>query len=117
MTSTWDPMDVRAADPEEAAAPSLLDHGWPAPVPLPSLDGIDVPADRIRAVAEGDFTILGIPEQFGGLGHGLAGVAGAQRQLARLDPSIAIALNMHSLTVGLMADYWDEHRDKSWMLL
>jgi alkylation response protein AidB-like acyl-CoA dehydrogenase len=33
------------------------------------------------------------------------------------DPSTAIALNMHSFTVGLMADYWQRHRDTSWMLL
>ncbi|GGV70652.1 oxidoreductase [Streptomyces griseoloalbus] len=99
---------------------TLLDAGWhmpdawPGPVHDPE-EG--TPAERIRAVAASGFASLAIPEAFGGAGADLAGTAAAQRALARRDPHAAIALNMHSLTVGLMTDYWERHRDTtSWLL-
>ena len=101
---------------DEAAA-DLIGLGWDAPIEIPDLSGLDEPAERIRAVAQTDFPALAIPEDFGGGGCHLAQVAAAQRALAMADPSAAIALNMHSLTLGLMTDYWQRHRDTSWMLL
>ncbi|SDF98636.1 Acyl-CoA dehydrogenase [Sinosporangium album] len=95
----------------------LLDSGWRTPwTPAPPERGTRG-ADRIRQVAASGFAELAIPREFGGAGAGLVEVASAQRALAARDPSVAIAVNMHSFTVGLMADYWRRHRDTSWMLL
>ncbi|MEK8173293.1 acyl-CoA dehydrogenase family protein [Streptomyces sp. M19] len=74
-------------------------------------------AERIRDLAAGGYAALPIPEEFGGAGASLVEVASAQRALGMVDPSAAVALNMHAFTVGLMADYWQRHRDTSWMLL
>ncbi|WP_130800274.1 acyl-CoA dehydrogenase family protein, partial [Streptomyces otsuchiensis] len=74
-------------------------------------------AERIRALAAEGYASLPIPTEFGGAGAGLAEVAAAQRALGQVDPSAAVAMNMHAFTVGLMADYWQRHRDTSWMLL
>lgn len=108
--------DGAAAEAHDALG-DLLELGWESPVQVPDLSAVDDPAERIRTVARGDFAILAIPEDFGGRGCTLAEVAAAQRRLAIESPSTAIALNMHSLTVGLMTDYWQRHRDTSWMLL
>ncbi|WP_461029674.1 acyl-CoA dehydrogenase family protein, partial [Streptomyces sparsus] len=85
--------------------------------PPPDADGEATAADRIRAVAASGFASLAVPEVFGGAGATLLGTAAAQRALAKADPGAAIALNMHSLTVGLMTDYWQRHRDTTWWLL
>lgn len=108
--------DDRTATGDVADVAEVLATGWPAVVEVPSLPEADA-ATRIRAVAAGDFPVLAIPTQFGGLGQGLLRAAAAQRQLALVDPSVAIALNMHTLTLGLMAEYWRRHRDVSWFLL
>lgn len=99
---------------------ALLDAGWHVPGAWsgPTHDPDEgTPAERIRAVAASGFASLAIPKAFGGAGADLAGTAAAQRALGRHDPHAAIALNMHSLTIGLMTDYWERHRDTtSWLL-
>ncbi|MCX4637628.1 acyl-CoA/acyl-ACP dehydrogenase [Streptomyces platensis] len=112
-------MGNRAEEPPPHRA--LLDSGWHTDwhtdgAPGGGPDGASGP-DRIRQVAASGFAALAIPREFGGAGAGLVEVAAAQRTLGVVDPSAAIALNMHSFTVGLMADYWQRHRDTSWMLL
>ncbi|WP_327158317.1 acyl-CoA dehydrogenase family protein [Streptomyces tubercidicus] len=112
-------MADRAEEPPPHRA--LLDSGWHtdwAPDGVPDgAAGHASGAARIRRLAASGFAALAIPQEFGGSGAGLVEVASAQRALGVLDPSAAIALNMHSFTVGLMADYWQRHRDTSWMLL
>ncbi|WP_067475355.1 acyl-CoA dehydrogenase family protein, partial [Nocardia amamiensis] len=110
MRAAHDP--VRVGD----AAGEFLDQGWPAPMAIPVLGQAD-PAERIKTVARSAFGALAIPEQLGGAGCALVDVAAAQRALARVDPATAIALNMHSLSIGVMVDYWRRHHDDSWMLL
>jgi alkylation response protein AidB-like acyl-CoA dehydrogenase len=105
----------------------LLDAGWEVPAFLDDLKPAGpeataagpeaTAAERIRAIGATGYATLPIPERFGGGGAGLVTVAAAQRALGRLDPGPAVALNMHAMTVGLMVDYWREHRDTSWMLL
>ncbi|MEV6570224.1 acyl-CoA dehydrogenase family protein [Streptomyces sp. NPDC051577] len=116
-------MSDAAADATERAghteAPhlSLLNAGWStAWTPAPSREGA-CGADRIRDLTAHGYAALPIPREFGGAGASLVEVAAAQRALGMVDPSAAIALNMHAFTVGLMADYWQRHRDSSWMLL
>src|SRR5689334_1029692 len=66
------------------AGGSVFDAGWePMPCAIPELAAVEPGAARIRRVADSDFPRLPVPEQFGGLGVRLAGVAAAQRELAR----------------------------------
>jgi alkylation response protein AidB-like acyl-CoA dehydrogenase len=58
-----------------------------------------------------------VPDEFGGGGASLLDVASAQRAIAIVDPSLAIALNMHSFTIGLLREYWIAKKDISWFLL
>ncbi|MFI6284833.1 acyl-CoA dehydrogenase family protein [Streptomyces sp. NPDC051018] len=116
-------MEVSAEQGRTENFTALLGSGWyspwtpPPPSASPPTEEKDGGADRIRAVAESGFAALAVPREFGGSGAGLVEVASAQRALGTADPSAAIALNMHSFTVGLMTDYWLRHRDTSWMLL
>jgi alkylation response protein AidB-like acyl-CoA dehydrogenase len=96
-------------------ARALLDAGWESPIDLGAL-----PEDagrRLRTVAAGDFTILAIPQELGGLGGDMVAVAAAQRQLAQVDPGLAIGLCMHSHSVGVMVEHHRRLADSSWMLL
>ncbi|MEU8778397.1 acyl-CoA dehydrogenase family protein [Streptomyces sp. NPDC048606] len=128
---------TRGTDHDEAPHLALLNAGWstlwtPAQAPAPAgggAPGPDHPAgpepagpepagpDRIRALTASGYAALPVPREFGGAGATLLEVASAQRALGMVDPSAAIALNMHAFTVGLMADYWRRRRDSSWMLL
>jgi alkylation response protein AidB-like acyl-CoA dehydrogenase len=60
---------------------------------------------------------LPVPPQFGGSGAGLQQCCAAQRRLAAADPALAIAVNMHLFSVGLMVEHWRRREDVSWMLL
>ncbi|MEU5882413.1 acyl-CoA dehydrogenase family protein [Spirillospora sp. NPDC047279] len=98
----------------------VLAAGWPtapAPPELPPLDAGVGAAGRILAAAAGDLAVLPIPAEFGGGGGDLPRAASAQRNLGLADPSVAVALNMHMLSIGLMAEHWRRERDGSWMLL
>lgn len=95
----------------------VLAVGWPAPPQLPPLDEDGDARDRLLAAAGGELAVLPIPTEFGGLGGDLLRAASAQRAIGRVDPSIAVALNMHMLSVGLLAEHWQRERDSSWMLL
>ncbi|MFH8977938.1 acyl-CoA dehydrogenase family protein [Streptomyces sp. NPDC017890] len=105
--------------PEDGAPPhrALLDAGWSTawtpPRPREGATG----TERIRDLAAGGYAALPIAEEFGGAGASLVEMAAAQRALGRIDPSAAVALNMHAFTVGLMVEYWKRHRDSTWMLL
>lgn len=112
--------DDQTPDPvedDEAPHRVLLDSGWSTAWQPGAVAEEHTGADRIRALAASGYAALPIPADFGGGGAGLVEVASAQRALGMVDPSAAIALNMHAFTVGLMTDYWKRHRDTSWMLL
>jgi|HubBroStandDraft_1064217.scaffolds.fasta_scaffold08384_3 alkylation response protein AidB-like acyl-CoA dehydrogenase len=96
----------------------VLAYGWlDGPDPWDSLTPPSDPRERIAAVAAGELAIIPIPAEFGGGGGDLVMAASAQRQLGLADPSIAVALNMHMHSVGLLAEHWKRRRDVSWMLL
>lgn len=95
---------------------ALLAGGWTGTWQCPKLPDA-TPARRLRAVAETGFAGLAVPAEFGGAGASLLDVASAQREVARFDPGAAIALNMHSFTIGLLREYWLAEHDISWFLL
>ncbi|GAB3466698.1 acyl-CoA dehydrogenase family protein [Actinophytocola sediminis] len=106
-------MESDGAQPHRA----LLDAGWSTTWTPAAVHDDEPGPDRIRGLAAAGYAALPVPTELGGSGAGLAEVASAQRALGRVDPAAAVALNMHSFTVGLMVDYWKRHRDTSWMLL
>ncbi|ANW21529.1 acyl-CoA dehydrogenase family protein [Streptomyces clavuligerus] len=116
-TTTEDTQE--SGHPADSAAPRLplLDSGWNTSWTVPPARAGATGPERIRDLADSGYAALAVPRELGGAGEGLVGVAAAQRALGRVDPSAAIALNMHAFTVGLLADYWRRHRDTSWMLL
>ncbi|HEY7147281.1 MAG TPA: acyl-CoA dehydrogenase family protein [Streptosporangiaceae bacterium] len=96
----------------------LLAAGWhDVPDPLPQARDSTDPRERIMAAAAGDLAVLPIPAQFGGGDGDLVTTASAQRRLGHRDPSVAVALNMHMHSIGLLAEHWKRHRDASWMLM
>jgi alkylation response protein AidB-like acyl-CoA dehydrogenase len=110
---------ANAPSPVAADRPwhAVLEAGWPAATALPRLpEGAD-PTERILAFRRSAFGALTVPVELGGGGGGLLEAAAVQRALGATDPSIAVALNMHTLSVGLMAEHWRRRRDTSWMLL
>lgn len=66
---------------------------------------------------EAGYTLMAVPEEFGGYGMNLAEVAQKTRELAYYAAPTALALNMHIYWTGLVADIWRQG-DKSleWLL-
>ncbi|MEV4625693.1 acyl-CoA dehydrogenase family protein [Micromonospora sp. NPDC049523] len=60
---------------------------------------------------------LAVPEKFQGGGAGLIRCCAAQRALAASDPALAIGVNMHLFSVGLMVEHWRRRTDTSWLLM
>jgi alkylation response protein AidB-like acyl-CoA dehydrogenase len=108
---------MNAVSPLRAASATAeyLDAGWPEVVGVAPCGARGI--ELIRELAGSAFQSLVVPTEFGGGGGSLLDLAAAQRAIARLDPSAAIALNMHSLSVGMMVEHWRRHRDTSWFLL
>jgi alkylation response protein AidB-like acyl-CoA dehydrogenase len=104
--------------PEQISWREVLAFGWKdVPEPAGQAPPAAGPRERIAAAAAGELAVLPIPAEFGGGGGDLVTAASAQRQLGRSDPSVAVALNMHMHSVGLLAEHWKRRRDASWMLL
>ena len=112
------PTIVVVGRPAGSAARNLLDAGWTQPLELPDdLLATDDHGDRIRRVAATNFPLIGIPADLGGAGGDMLDVAAAQRQLALVDPGMAIGLCMHAHSVGLVVEHHRRLSDTSWMLL
>jgi alkylation response protein AidB-like acyl-CoA dehydrogenase len=110
--------DTIAEAPVLSPARTLLDAGWSRPLTLPAeLMNLADHRDRIRSVAATEFPVLGIPTDLGGTGGDMLDMAAAQRQLALLDPGLAIGLCMHAHSVGLVVEHHRRLSDNSWMLL
>jgi alkylation response protein AidB-like acyl-CoA dehydrogenase len=94
----------------------LLDAGWEPVWSCPTLDGGSA-TELIQQVARSGYPGLAVPSDFHGAGAALLGVAAAQRDIAAMDPGVAVALNMHAFTIGLLREYWEQEQDVSWFLL
>ncbi|MGW6457502.1 acyl-CoA dehydrogenase family protein [Streptomyces sp. NPDC055078] len=58
-----------------------------------------------------------VPRDFEGFGASLAECCALQRRLGAADPALAIAVNMHLFSVGVVVEHWTRARDESWLLL
>ena len=73
--------------------------------------------DVIAALKGAGYFKLPIPKAFGGMDRTLVDCCLVQKQLGRYDAGLAIGLNMHLFTVGLIAEHWQRTKDISGILL
>lgn len=71
----------------------------------------------LAALREAGYPGLPVPAQFCGAGGSLAECCAVQRLIAMADPGLAVAVNMHLFSVGLMVEHWRRRTDVSWLLL
>lgn len=71
----------------------------------------------LKSLRAADWPGLAVPEKFGGRGAGLLMCCAAQRELAAADGGLAVALNMHLFSIGLMVEHWRRRADVSWLLM
>lgn len=98
------------------ALAEVLEGGWTDRWSCPDLRSLG-DRERIEALATSDFPGLAVPTDFQGNGLTLLELAGVQRSLGRISGSLAIAVNMHTFTIGVIREHWLRERDLSWMLL
>ena len=63
-------------------------------------------SEDFEALRASGYLKLAIPQEFGGAGYTLAGVAREQRRLAYRAPATALAINMHLYWTGVAADLY-----------
>ncbi len=103
--------------------PDITQH-----IPGSTLDGIENRAadadadgqlneeslDELRACG---WPGLAVPVELEGRGASLVECCAVQRALGCADPGLAIAVNMHVFSVGIMVEEWRRKADTSWFLL
>src|SRR5438445_192126 len=111
--------------------PFLADRLWPPTeglIPGESLAAIGaaaaagdetgrVPDESLEAVRASGYLGLPVPKEFEGGGASALECCAVQRRLAAADPALALALNMHLFSMGVMVAHWRRERDTSWLLL
>jgi len=71
------------------------------------------PVEIVPRYKDTGLTTLGVPKRFGGMGGDIWTVARVSRELAKGDPAIALAFNMHQIMVGnLRGILEDETRER-----
>ena len=73
--------------------------------------------EALAAVRTSGYLGVAIPKEFGGAGMGLHESCAVQRIVAHADPALAIALNMHLFSVGMLLEHWRLTGDHAWLLL
>jgi alkylation response protein AidB-like acyl-CoA dehydrogenase len=111
--------------------PYLADRLWPSVDGLISAEALDaiaagaaagdesgqVPDASLQAVRSSGYLGLPVPKDFEGAGASALECCAVQRRLAAADPALAVALEMHLFSVGVMTAHWRRERDTSWLLL
>ncbi|MGW8378044.1 acyl-CoA dehydrogenase family protein [Streptomyces sp. ODS28] len=75
------------------------------------------PVESLRLLRELHWPGRPVPEKFLGGGAGLVRCCAMQRALGAADPGLAVAVNMHLFSVGLMVEHWQRRTDTSWLLM
>ena len=74
-------------------------------------------SDDFEELRQAGYLRLAVPEEFGGAGLSLAGVAQQQRRLGYYAAPTALAINMHLYWTGTAADLWRRgDRSLKWLL-
>jgi alkylation response protein AidB-like acyl-CoA dehydrogenase len=64
------------------------------------------PFENVKAMKDSGYTNMTMPAELGGGGVNVLDFALAQERLAQSDGPMAVAINMHLLTIGIVADLW-----------
>lgn len=73
--------------------------------------------DALDALKASGYLKLAVPAQLEGLGANMLECCAVQQRLGAADPAVAIGLNMHLFSVGVLHEHWKIHQDRSWVLL
>ena len=100
------------------------DHLLPADA-VKELAGLTEANDRagrlddrsVQVLRETGYFGLPVPTDFEGGGASLVECCAVQRRIGAADPALAIAVNMHLFSVGVIVEHWHRARDEAWMLL
>ena len=76
-----------------------------------------IPDDDIELLRRVGYLGFPIPKQFGGAGASMVECCAVQMRLGAANAGLAIGLNMHLFTVGVLLEHWRRHRDLSWALM
>ena len=110
---------------------SKLDGFWPDVDSILSPDLLDcivassptsdemgeIQDETIDLLKSANYFGLAVPKEFEGGGYGLVHCCAVQRRIGSIDPGLAIALNMHLFSIGVVREHWSICRDLSWALL
>lgn len=102
--------DVATLLPEDALA-RIADHAADA-----DRSG-ELATDSLAILRDAGFPGAAVPAQFGGAGASLLECCALQRRLGAADPALAVAVNMHLFSVGLMVEHWRRRSDTSWLVM
>ena len=58
-----------------------------------------------------------IPEEFSGGGASALECCAVQHTIAKQDPALAVGLNMHLFSTGILFEHWKHEKDISWALM
>ena len=128
MTDTLD-LDPPSPDPMSYAAG--LTAIWPDTEHLLSGKAVDELAalaeandragrldDRsIEVLRDADYFGLPVPTELEGGGASVLECCAIQRRIGAADPALAVAVNMHLFSVGVIVEHWLRAKDEAWMLL
>ena len=76
-----------------------------------------IPESLMSMVLDSPYPGMAVPDSFCGGGANLAECCRVQMILGFYNPGLAIGLNMHLFTLGVMTEHWKREKDISWMLL
>ncbi|EIV92521.1 acyl-CoA dehydrogenase family protein [Frankia sp. QA3] len=66
------------------------------------------PTELVPLYKDSGLPAIAVPKKYGGLGADIATTAGVSRELAKGDPAIALAFNMHQTMIGIFRGLLDE---------
>jgi alkylation response protein AidB-like acyl-CoA dehydrogenase len=77
----------------------------------------EMPAESFELVRKSGYLGAPVPHDFEGKDASIVECCAIQRRLGEADPGLAVALNMHLFSVGIIVEHWMRERDTSWFLL
>lgn len=76
-----------------------------------------MPASSLAALRKSGYFGYPVPVDLEGGGGTVVDCCALQRRLGALDPALAVAVNMHLFSVGVVVEHWRREQDASWALL
>jgi alkylation response protein AidB-like acyl-CoA dehydrogenase len=77
----------------------------------------EFPFAMVPLYKEAGLVGIGVPKQYGGGGADIWTLTRISRELAKGDPAIALAFNMHQVMVGILRGLMSEEQREEWLSL